>query len=101
MKPQKILSLLFTALIQCGFATGQGSWSTGDRMATGNIFHQRTMNFGWFDNNTPEVRHTILHEFGHALALFTNTRRHLQIFNGIKQKSMHTYSLQMIQNELL
>ena len=92
MKLQKILSLLFTALIKCGFATGQDSWSCGDRMATGNIFHQRAMNFGWFDNNTPdaEVRRTVLHEFGHTLGLFTNTRRRLQVFNGIKQKSMHT-----------
>ena len=29
------------------------------------------MNFGWFDDNTPqaEVRSTTLHEFGHALGL--------------------------------
>ena len=92
MKLHKILSLLFPALIKCGFATGRDSWSSGDRMATGNIFHQRAMNFGWFDNNTPdaEVRRMVLHEFGHALGLFTNTRRRLQVFNGIKQKSMHT-----------
>lgn len=58
-----------SALIRIGFVKSGGSWSWIGRMAAGNIFHQPTMNFGWFDDNTPdgEIRRTVLHEFGHAI----------------------------------
>jgi len=57
------------ALIKCGFVKGHGSWSWIGRTAIGNILKERTMNFGWFDDNTPDVdvRRTVLHEFGHVL----------------------------------
>lgn len=57
------------ALIRVGFDKQGGDWSWLGRMAAGNILKLKTMNFGFFNNNTPEseFRATTMHEFGHAL----------------------------------
>lgn len=63
------------AQIRITFEPG-GSWSRigrdslGDAQWTWSGFN-RTMNFGWFNDSTPddEFRRTVLHEFGHALGL--------------------------------
>lgn len=57
--------------ILVSFSPG-GSWSY---LGTDSIYYSRkgipSMNFGWFDKDTPdaEFRRTTLHEFGHALSL--------------------------------
>lgn len=60
---------LNTATIRVGFDKQGGDWSWLGRMAAGNIFKSKTMNFGFFNDNTPEseFRATTMHEFGHAL----------------------------------
>jgi hypothetical protein len=47
---------------------GAGSWSMIGRESLTN-FGGTSMNFGWFDDNTPdsEFSRVVLHEFGHAL----------------------------------
>ncbi|KAE9389628.1 zincin [Gymnopus androsaceus JB14] len=55
--------------IRVGFTMGIGSWSY---VGTDNLNinkNEATMNFGWFDNQTPdeEFSRTIVHEFGHAI----------------------------------
>ncbi|MFL5740232.1 MAG: M12 family metallopeptidase [Flavisolibacter sp.] len=59
---------LHNALIKVGFTKG-GSWSWIGRDVLHNPFGQKTMNFGWFDNNTSdaEFSRVVVHEFGHAL----------------------------------
>ncbi|GLA25390.1 hypothetical protein CBS147346_2907 [Aspergillus niger] len=57
------------AQIRVSFVRGGGSWSY---LGTHNLEisdDQATMNFGWFDDNTPdeEFSRTTIHEFGHAL----------------------------------
>jgi serralysin len=57
--------------IRIGFSERMGTWSaigTDSRRIPQN---QPSMNYGWFDERTPdwEFRATILHEFGHALGL--------------------------------
>ena len=57
--------------IRISFVRGQGSWSMVGRQARSAAASRATMNFGWFDERTPEydLRRTVLHEFGHALGL--------------------------------
>jgi hypothetical protein len=59
---------LHNAMIKVGFTKG-GSWSWIGREVVNNPFGQKTMNFGWFDNNTTDVEFSrvVTHEFGHAL----------------------------------
>ena len=59
---------LHGAFIKVGFKKG-GSWSWIGRQVMYNPFNERTMNFGWFDNNTAEEEFSrvVMHEFGHAL----------------------------------
>jgi serralysin len=59
---------LHNAMVKVGFTKG-GSWSWIGRDVIHNPFGQKTMNFGWFDNNTPgeEFSRVVTHEFGHAL----------------------------------
>jgi len=72
------------AEIRVSFGTDSGSWSflgkdslksSKIRRGTGSVFVQNdsgaSMNFGWFNDKTPdeEFRRTTLHEFGHALGL--------------------------------
>ena len=57
------------AEIRIAFDPSSGSWSY---IGTDNLAipqNRPTMNFGWFDENTPdnEYSRTVLHEFGHAL----------------------------------
>lgn len=56
------------AEIKVSFNRG-GSWSVIGKEALGVPFDFATMNFGWFDDSTPDVelRRVTLHEFGHAL----------------------------------
>ncbi|MFF3445146.1 M12 family metallopeptidase [Streptosporangium sp. NPDC002721] len=58
------------AVIRVAFDQG-GSWSTVGRDALWVPSSSATMNFGWFDDTTPETgfSRTVLHEFGHALGL--------------------------------
>src|SRR6476620_8145844 len=55
-------------MVKVGFTKG-GSWSWVERDVIHNPFGQKTMNFGWFDNNPPgeEFSRVVTHEFGHAL----------------------------------
>ncbi|MBS1796279.1 MAG: peptidase M12 [Acidobacteria bacterium] len=48
---------------------GDGSWSYIGTDALGIPVNEPTMNYGWFDDTTPdeEFSRTVLHEFGHAL----------------------------------
>lgn len=54
--------------IKVAFNAGGGSWSY---MGTGSRNQNVSMNFGWFNDQSPEsdFRRTITHEFGHALGL--------------------------------
>ena len=56
------------ARIKIGFAK-DGSWSWLGRDVLNNPRGEKTMNFGWFDDNTPdaEFSRVVIHEFGHAL----------------------------------
>jgi hypothetical protein len=57
------------AEIRISFTPG-GSWSyVGTDALNTTDQSQPTMNFGWFDHNTPQVEfsRTVLHEFGHCL----------------------------------
>jgi hypothetical protein len=59
------------ALIRISFKH-PGSWSVlGTACTQITNKSQPTMNFGWFNLNTPdeEIRRTVLHEFGHAIGL--------------------------------
>jgi len=85
-----------TADIRITFTTDKGSWSylgkdsaiqSMVKTASGPQFVRdnsgASMNFGWFNNNTPdeEFRRTTLHEFGHALGLrheHQNTNQNIQ-----------------------
>jgi serralysin len=55
--------------IQIAFQQGAGSWSYIGIDANTILPGEPTMNFGWFDENTPdkEFSRTTKHEFGHAL----------------------------------
>lgn len=58
------------AEIRVAFKAGLGSWSLVGRDALLRTDQtQPTMNFGWFDQDTPEMEfsRTVIHEFGHAL----------------------------------
>lgn len=57
--------------IRVSFNPNGTSWSYIGNGAKNVDESDPTMNFGWFDENTAEVkfRRTILHEFGHALGL--------------------------------
>jgi hypothetical protein len=58
------------AEIRITFAS-TGSWSNLGTDAIKMPQNQASMNFGWFDNSTPdeEIRRTTIHEFGHAIGL--------------------------------
>jgi serralysin len=57
--------------IQIAFQQGAGSWSYIGTDASTIDPGESTMNFGWFDETTPdkEFSRTTKHEFGHALGL--------------------------------
>lgn len=57
--------------IRIAFRQGYGSHSVIGTRALDVPQNLETMNFGWFNLNTPyeEIRRTTLHEFGHALGL--------------------------------
>jgi hypothetical protein len=59
------------AEIRIGLNPREGSWSYMGRDALFLDSLSKTMNFGWFNDRTPdyEIRRTTLHEFGHALGL--------------------------------
>ncbi len=56
--------------IRIGLEKG-GSWSKIGTVALGIPKNRKTMNFGWFNDNTSDesFRSTTMHEFGHALGL--------------------------------
>lgn len=60
---------LSQAKVRVGFAKDGTSWSWIGRDVVTNTFNQKTVNFGWFDDNTPdaEFSRVVLHEFGHVL----------------------------------
>lgn len=57
--------------IRIGFNERSGTWSAIGTDARRIPQNQASMNYGWFDERTPdwEFRATILHEFGHSLGL--------------------------------
>ncbi len=79
--------------IRVGFKINgdKGSWSyfgtDADRYRKG----KQTMNFGWFDRNTPdsELIRTTVHEFGHAIGL---AHEHLSPVNTIKWDKPAVYA---------
>jgi serralysin len=76
--------------IQIAFQQGAGSWSyigiDANTIAPG----EPTMNFGWFDETTPdqEFSRTTKHEFGHALGLI---HEHQNPAGGIKWNKEAVY----------
>lgn len=87
--------------IRIGFYKNQGSWSlmgNQSAYASKNILTFESepgrdgisMNFGWFDEKTPEYefKRTILHEFGHALCL---EHEHLNPLGGIQWDKKKLY----------
>lgn len=60
-----------TGDIRISFTQNGSSWSMLGRQAQNAPSNRPTMNFGWFNERTPEYefRRTVLHEFGHALGL--------------------------------
>jgi FG-GAP repeat/Astacin (Peptidase family M12A) len=79
------------ATIRVGFDTADGSWSHIGRNALLVDKSKKTMNFGWFNNNTDEdeFRKTILHEFGHALGFI---HEHQAPTGGIQWDKEKVYS---------
>jgi hypothetical protein len=67
--------------ISCNW--GQGSWSVAGNAAASMPQYQASMNYGWFNEQTPEseFKATTLHEFGHALGLL---HEHKSPFSKIK-----------------
>lgn len=57
--------------IRISFVRNGSSWSMLGSQSLRAPANRATMNFGWFDDSTPEeeFRRTVLHEFGHALGL--------------------------------
>lgn len=58
------------AEIRISFMQGKGSWSyVGTDALSITNQNKPTMNYGWFDNETPDIEfsRTIIHEFGHCL----------------------------------
>ena len=57
--------------LRVSFVQNGSSWSVIGKQALYLGVNEPTMNFGWFDEQTPEFefQRTILHEFGHALGL--------------------------------
>ena len=69
--------------VQISFQQGAGSWSAiGTDASTANP-GEPTMNFGWFDADTPDKEYSrvVKHEFGHALGLI---HEHQNPAGGIK-----------------
>ncbi len=57
--------------IKINFDNSNASWSYYGNYSQNIPQNQASMNFGWFDSNTPdyEFSRTIIHEFGHALGM--------------------------------
>jgi hypothetical protein len=58
------------AEIRISFMMGKGSWSyVGTDALSIRDQNKPTMNFGWFDSDTPDIEfsRTVIHEFGHCL----------------------------------
>jgi serralysin len=57
--------------VRIGFEQGDGSWSYLGTQCQQIPAGERTMNYGWLTDDSPddEVHRVVLHEFGHALGL--------------------------------
>lgn len=78
------------AQIKVGFKKGT-SWSWVGREVMGNTFGNRTMNFGWFADDTAEEEFssTTIHEFGHALGFI---HEHQSPTSGIQWDKEKVYA---------
>ena len=76
--------------LQISFQQGDGSWSYIGTDANTIPPGEPTMNFGWFDETTPdnEFSRTTKHEFGHALGLI---HEHQNPADGIKWNKEAVY----------
>ncbi len=76
--------------IQIAFQQGAGSWSFIGTDANTIPPNEPTMNFGWFDETTPdeEFSRTTKHEFGHALGCI---HEHQNPAGGIKWNKEAVY----------
>lgn len=83
------------AEIRIGLNPREGSWSYMGRDALYLDSLSKTMNFGWFNDRTPdyEIRRTTLHEFGHALGLIHEHQNPLQNIQWDVEK-VYTYYAQ-------
>jgi len=79
------------AEIRIGFMEGQGSWSYLGKQNLNIPLTRPTMNFGWFNEDTPwdEFRRTTVHEFGHMLGMI---HEHQHPEHGIKWDKPAVYA---------
>lgn len=86
----KFVDDLSKAQVIIGFESNAGSWSWIGRRVLYNIIREKTMNFGWFTDQTDEdeFQKTIVHEFGHALGFI---HEHQSPLGGIKWDTSKLY----------
>lgn len=73
------------------YADDAGSWS---HLGTNSNLFDRSMHFGWFNNNTSEssFRKTTIHEFGHALGLIHEHQNPVAGINWDKETVYEYYA---------
>ncbi|KAF7791671.1 hypothetical protein EIP86_002694 [Pleurotus ostreatoroseus] len=79
-----------------------GSWSFVGRACLSRPKNEQTVNFGWFNDNTPEdeFSRTILHEFGHVLGCIHEHSMPLSPFQWNRRLVIAYYEQQQLQGWL-